>query len=76
MATSCGPTNEKAIVYCILAHRPRPDRVLVGNSNVECRAYLLLLKYGAGHCEKINELLKSQFSFFMTGKIGIQLSPA
>ena len=41
LVPSCGLTNEKAIVYCILAHRPRPNRVLVGNSNVECRAYFL-----------------------------------
>ena len=41
LAPSCGPTNEKTIVYCILAHRPRPNKVLEGNSNVECRAYFL-----------------------------------
>ena len=39
LAPSCGPTNETA--SCILAHRPRPNRVLVGNSNVECRPYFV-----------------------------------
>ena len=54
---------------------PRPNRVLVGDSNVECKALFLGIQYGAGCPEKHHRIISLSLVFLMIGKIGIQLSP-